>query len=48
MTAPGEVDIIIVAGGSAGSVSADCLANLDHNLQVLVIEAGVDNLKIPW
>ena len=48
MTVPEEVDIIIVWGGSAGCVPAERLANLDHNLQMLVIEAGEDNLKNPW
>jgi alcohol oxidase len=48
MTVPEEVDIIIVGGGSAGCVPAGRLANLDHNLQVLVIEAGEDNLNNPW
>jgi NADH dehydrogenase FAD-containing subunit len=48
MTVPEEVDIIIVGGGSAGCVPAGRLANLDHNLQVLVIEGGEDNLNNPW
>lgn len=43
-----EVDIIIVGAGSAGCVPAGRLANLDHNLQVLVIEVGEDNLNNPW
>ncbi|KAI2721043.1 CAZyme family AA3 [Penicillium roqueforti] len=47
MTIPDEVDIIVVGGGSAGCVSAGRLANLDHNLQVLLIEAGEDNLNNP-
>lgn len=48
MTIPEEVDIIICGGGSAGCVPAGRLANLDHNLQVLLIEAGEDNLNNPW
>ncbi|KAL1988154.1 hypothetical protein VTN96DRAFT_684 [Rasamsonia emersonii] len=48
MTIPDEVDIIICGGGSAGCVPAGRLANLDHNLQVLLIEAGEDNLNNPW
>ncbi|KAL2014017.1 hypothetical protein VTN00DRAFT_1542 [Thermoascus crustaceus] len=48
MTIPEEVDIIICGGGSSGCVPAGRLANLDHNLQVLLIEAGEDNLNNPW
>ena len=48
MTLPDEFDIIVVGGGSAGCVPAGRLANLDHNLSVLVIEAGEDNLNNPW
>ncbi|KAJ5463655.1 Glucose-methanol-choline oxidoreductase [Penicillium sp. IBT 31633x] len=48
MTIPEEVDIIICGGGSSGCVPAGRLANLDHNLSVLVIEAGEDNLNNPW
>lgn len=48
MTIPDEVDIIVCGGGSAGCVVAGRLANLDHNLQVLLIEAGEDNLNNPW
>ena len=48
MTIPEEVDIIICGGGSAGCVPAGRLANLDHNLSVLLIEAGEDNLNNPW
>ena len=48
MTLPDEFDIIIVGGGSAGCVPAGRLANLDHNLSVLLIEAGEDNLNNPW
>ncbi|GAB1201409.1 Alternative oxidase, mitochondrial precursor [Aspergillus pseudonomiae] len=48
MTIPDEVDIIICGGGSSGCVPAGRLANLDHNLQVLLIEAGEDNLNNPW
>lgn len=48
MTIPDEVDIIICGGGSAGCVPAGRLANLDHNLSVLLIEGGEDNLNNPW
>ncbi|OJD15000.1 hypothetical protein AJ78_04722 [Emergomyces pasteurianus Ep9510] len=48
MTIPDEVDIIVCGGGSSGCVPAGRLANLDHNLQVLLIEAGEDNLNNPW
>lgn len=48
MTIPEEVDIIICGGGSSGCVPAGRLANLDHNLSVLLIEAGEDNLNNPW
>ena len=48
MTIPDEVDIIVCGGGSCGCVVAGRLANLDHNLQVLLIEGGEDNLNNPW
>lgn len=48
MTIPDEVDIIICGGGSSGCVPAGRLANLDHNLSVLLIEAGEDNLNNQW
>lgn len=48
MTIPEEVDIIVCGGGSSGCVPAGRLANLDHNLQVLLIEAGENNLNNPW
>ncbi|CAI7576515.1 unnamed protein product [Penicillium glandicola] len=48
MTIPEEVDIIICGGGSSGCVPAGRLANLDHNLSVLLIEAGEDNLNNQW
>ena len=48
MTIPEEVDIIICGGGSSGCVPAGRLANLDHSLQVLLIEAGEDNLNNRW
>ncbi|KAI9694261.1 MAG: Alternative oxidase, mitochondrial precursor [Bogoriella megaspora] len=48
MTVPDEVDIIVVGGGSCGCVVAGRLANLDHNLQVLLIEAGESNLNNHW
>lgn len=47
MTVLEEVDILIVGGGSAGCVPARRLANLGHNLQVLVIEGGEDHLNNP-
>ena len=43
-----KVDIIVCGGGSCGCVVAGRLANLDHNLQVLLIEAGENNLNNPW
>ncbi|EJT69921.1 alcohol oxidase [Gaeumannomyces tritici R3-111a-1] len=45
---PDEFDIIVCGGGSAGCVVAGRLANLDHNLKVLLIEAGENNLNNPW
>lgn len=48
MTIPDEVDIIVCGGGSCGCVVAGRLANLDHNLSVLLIEAGESNLNNPW
>ena len=48
MTNKDEYDIIICGGGSTGCVPAGRLANLDHNLKVLLIEAGEDNLNNPW
>ncbi|KAF2147253.1 GMC oxidoreductase [Aplosporella prunicola CBS 121167] len=48
MTVPDEVDIIVCGGGSCGCVVAGRLANLDHNLQVLLIEGGESNLNNPW
>lgn len=48
MAIPEEVDIIICGGGSSGCVPAGRLANLDHNLSVLLIEAGEDNLNNQW
>jgi alcohol oxidase len=48
MTIPDEVDIIVCGGGSSGCVPAGRLANLDHKLQVLLIEAGENNLNNPW
>jgi len=48
MTIPDEVDIIVVGGGSCGCVVAGRLANLDHNLQVMLVEAGESNLNNPW
>ncbi|RAO69777.1 uncharacterized protein BHQ10_005789 [Talaromyces amestolkiae] len=48
MAALEEVDVIICGGGSTGCVPAGRLANLDHKLQVMLIEAGEDNLDNPW
>jgi alcohol oxidase len=48
MTVPDEVDIIVCGGGSCGCVVAGRLANLDHNLQVMLVEAGESNLNNPW
>lgn len=48
MTIPDEFDIIVCGGGSCGCVVAGRLANLDHNLKVLLIEAGENNLNNPW
>jgi len=48
MVVPDEVDIIVCGGGSSGCVPAGRLANLDHKLQVLLIEAGEDNLNNRW
>ncbi|KAL6360087.1 hypothetical protein LRP88_05787 [Fusarium phalaenopsidis] len=47
-TLPDEFDIIVCGGGSCGCVVAGRLANLDHNLKVLLIEAGESNLNNPW
>lgn len=47
MTLPEEFDIIVCGGGSCGCVVAGRLANLDHNLKVLLIEAGESNLNNP-
>ncbi|KAI1254238.1 Alternative oxidase, mitochondrial precursor [Eutypa lata] len=48
MSLPEEFDIIVCGGGSCGCVVAGRLANLDHNLKVLLIEAGESNLNNPW
>jgi ribulose 1,5-bisphosphate synthetase/thiazole synthase len=48
MTLPEDFDIIVCGGGSAGCVVAGRLANLDHNLKVLLIEGGENNLNNPW
>jgi alcohol oxidase len=45
---PDEFDIIVCGGGSCGCVVAGRLANLDHNLKVLLIEAGESNLNNKW
>ncbi|KAL8383385.1 hypothetical protein RB595_006912 [Gaeumannomyces hyphopodioides] len=45
---PDEFDIIVCGGGSTGCVVAGRLANLDHNLKVLLIEAGENNINNPW
>ncbi|KAK3708989.1 Alternative oxidase, mitochondrial precursor [Vermiconidia calcicola] len=48
MTVPDEVDVIVCGGGSCGCVVAGRLANVDRNLQVMLIEAGESNLNNPW
>ncbi|TKA21825.1 Alcohol oxidase 1 [Salinomyces thailandicus] len=48
MTIPDEVDVIVCGGGSCGCVVAGRLANLDPNLQVMLVEAGENNLNNPW
>lgn len=48
MTLPDEVDILVLGGGSCGCVVAGRLANLDHSLQVMLVEAGENNLNNPW
>lgn len=48
MTIPDEVDIIICGGGIAGCFPAGHFAHLDHNLSVLLIEAGEDYLNNQW
>jgi len=48
MTIPDEVDVIVCGGGSCGCVVAGRLANVDRNLQVMLIEAGESNLNNPW
>lgn len=45
---PDEFDIIVCGGGSTGCVIAGRLANLDHNLKVLLIEGGENNINNPW
>ncbi|TKA77529.1 Alcohol oxidase 1 [Friedmanniomyces simplex] len=40
MTIPDEVDVIVCGAGR--------LANVDHSLQVMLIEAGESNLNNPW
>lgn len=37
-----------IADGCCSCVVAGRLANLDHNLQVMLIEAGESNLNNPW
>ncbi|KIH93555.1 hypothetical protein SPBR_09188 [Sporothrix brasiliensis 5110] len=48
MSLPDEYGIIVCGGGSCGCVVAGRLANLDHNLKVLLVEAGESNLNNPW
>lgn len=48
MTIPEEVDVIVCGGGSSGCCVAGRLANLDTKLNVLLIEAGENNLNNPW
>ncbi|KAK4049052.1 hypothetical protein OIV83_004414 [Microbotryomycetes sp. JL201] len=40
---PSEVDVIICGGGAAGCVVAGRLAQADPNLQIAVIESGINN-----
>ena len=40
MTLPEEFDVIVCGGGSTGCVVAGRLGNLDHELKILLIEAG--------
>ncbi|GAA5862491.1 hypothetical protein JCM1840_004200 [Sporobolomyces johnsonii] len=42
---PEHVDIIVCGGGPAGSAVAGRLARADPNLQVLLVEAGANNLE---
>ena len=41
---PAEVDVIVAGGGPAGCVVAGRLARADENLQVLLMEAGANNI----
>ncbi|KAM0750414.1 alcohol oxidase [Meredithblackwellia eburnea MCA 4105] len=47
MAPPTEVDVIVVGGGAAGAIVAGRLAKADKNLQVAVIEAGINNKDYP-
>ncbi|KAI5917755.1 putative alcohol oxidase [Camillea tinctor] len=42
-----EVDVIVVGGGTAGSIIAARLADADPQTTILVIEAGPDNYRTP-
>ncbi|KAH9904670.1 alcohol oxidase [Xylariomycetidae sp. FL2044] len=42
-----EVDIIVIGGGTAGSVIAARLADADPSAVILVIEGGPDNYNVP-
>lgn len=42
-----DVDVIVAGGGSAGCVLASRLAEADPNLQILLIEQGMDNHNVP-
>jgi len=41
---PKEVDVIVAGGGPAGCVVAGRLARADDKLQVLLLEAGANNV----
>ncbi|SGZ28435.1 BQ5605_C027g10336 [Microbotryum silenes-dioicae] len=41
---PSEVDIVFVGGGAAGCVAAGRLAKANPDLQIAIVEAGIDNI----
>lgn len=43
-----SIDIDVLRLTCSSCVVAGRLANLDHNLQVMLIEAGESNLNNPW